>query len=360
LLIPVCVQLAFAQTPALDRSAQRAAVNKAAVLIVSGHPETTMMKVADDLAIALSDPQGSFRVVPVVGDGSEDNIRDLILLRHIDLAITDLTALEKMKRSQDVSQFLQREIAHIVTLFPDKLQLFAQTGIKSVKDLEGKRVGMGLKGSSTELHSQAIFDALRVKVTPVLRADIDSAEALIKGDIDAFMCFCASSPSIYQRLMFNLDLNILPIPFEAELQQDYLPATIVHEDFPSMVGKGDTIDTIAVTLAIVTYNWETGSPRYAAVSKFVESLFNNLPKLQKAPRHPGWRSVQISATAAGWLRFAAAAEWPTAQRSDALKEMRGAFNEFLEKYTSESSAKVENSDQIKLFEEFLVWRQSPR
>lgn len=319
-----------------------------------------MMKIADDLAIELSDPQGRFRIVPVVGDGSGDNVRDLILLRHIDLAITDLTALEKMKRSTDLSQLLPREIAHVVTLFPDKLQLFARTGIKSIKDLDGKNVGTGLKSSGTELHAQAIFDAFGVKVKPVSLAEIDAAEALIKGDIEAFICFCDSSPGIYQRLMFNVDIHILPVPFESELQQSYLPATIVHDDFPSFVRKGESIETVAVTLAIVTYNWEASSPRYAAVAKFVENLFDNLPKLQKTPRHPGWRSVQISATAAGWPRFAAAAEWQTAKRSDALQEMRGAFNVFLERYTSESSAKVKTSDQIKLFEDFLVWRQSAR
>ncbi len=55
---------ALAQTTAVDRNAQRAQVNNAAVMIVANRPDTSMMKIADDLAVTMSDPDGSFRVVP--------------------------------------------------------------------------------------------------------------------------------------------------------------------------------------------------------------------------------------------------------------------------------------------------------
>lgn len=358
LFLFACAQAASAQMSSMDHNAQRTELNDAAVLIMAGRPNSTMMKIADDLAIALSDKDGSFRIVPVVGDGARGNIRDLILLRHIDVGITDLSALERMKRSMDLGQLLLRKVAHVVTLFPDKLQILARTSIKSVKDLDGKLVSVGLKDSGTELHAQAIFDALDIHAKQVSLAAPDSAEALVKGEIDAFVCFCVNSPDIYQRVMFNVDLHLLPIPFETKLQRDYLPATLIHEEFPSFIGKNEVIDTIAVTIALFTYNWEEDSPRYTPVAKFVERFFDNLSELQKPPRHPGWRSVQISADAAGWPRFAAAKEWQMAQRSDALQQMRSAFSEFLQKYRSDSFARIEMSDQIKLFEDFLVWRQS--
>ncbi|NJM35635.1 MAG: ABC transporter substrate-binding protein [Rhodomicrobium sp.] len=304
----------MAQTSSQDRNAQRAEVNAAAVMIAASHPDTSMMKIADDMSVVLDDPQSGLRIVPVVGDGAIGNIRDVILLRNIDLGLTDLTALEHMRRSQNLSQFLAREIAHVVTLFPDKLSIMARTNISGIKALNGKKVSVGSKDGGAALHSEKIFKAFGINAQAVHLAPVDSAEALVKGEIDAFICFCLASPGVYQRVMFNTNLHMLPIPFEGGLQRDYLPATLTHEDFPSFISKGESVETVAVTLALVTYNWEKGNPRYNRVAKFVEQLFNNIQKFQSPARHKGWQSVQISATAPGWSRFAAAAEWQSSQR----------------------------------------------
>ena len=60
----------FGQTIPADRNAQRIQANNAAVMIAADHPDTSMMKIADDLAVTMSDPDGSFRVISVVGDGA--------------------------------------------------------------------------------------------------------------------------------------------------------------------------------------------------------------------------------------------------------------------------------------------------
>jgi TRAP-type uncharacterized transport system substrate-binding protein len=344
-----------AHSAPVDRNVQRAQENDAAVMIVAGRPDTSMMKIADDLSIALDDPDGNFRVVPVAGDGAAGNVRDIILLRNIDLAITDFTILNHMRQSRDLSQMLSREIAHVMTLFPEKLSILARTDIQSIEDLTGKRVSVGLRDSSSSVHAEKIFSALGVEPETVHLAEPDSALALDNGEIDAFMCFCLSSPGVYKQVMFNPDLRILPIPYAPGLQADYLPDTLVHTDFPSFITKDQTVDTLAVTLTLVTYNWEKGNPRYSRVAKFVERFFNNLPKLQQAPRHKGWQSVMISASAPDWPRFAAVDEWRTAQNADALQEMRVAFGEFLNRWET-ASAPVAETGQTQLFEEFLTWR----
>lgn len=347
---------AFAQGP--DRVQQRAAANDATVLMVADHPDTTMMRIADDLSIALRGSDAGFRVVPVAGDGAEANIRDIVLLRNMDVGITDLTALERMRRSRDLSQNLALEVSHVMTLFPDKLQILARTSVQSIADLAGRRVGVGMRDSGTATHSAEIFRALRIGVTRVELAPADAAQALVAGEIDAFVCFCLSSPGIYQKVMFNPDLHLLPIPFEGPLQADYLPASMSHEDFPAFIRRGESVETLAVTLALVTYNWPKGNPRYARVESFVKQLFAAMPKLQQPPRHPGWRGVQVSATAAGWPRFAAATEWQAEQRQEATDDMRVAFTEFLSRWTEETA--VREPAQNKLFEEFLNWRESGR
>jgi TRAP-type uncharacterized transport system substrate-binding protein len=343
----------------IDRNLQRAKENEAAVMIVAGRPESTMMRIADDLAIALNDPDSGFHVVPVVGDGGIGNVRDLVLLRNIDLAITDLTVLEDMKEAKDLSLALHREVAHVLTLFPDKLTILARKTIRSLEELSGKRVSVGIREGGTAIHAKKIFDALGVDPELAYLASPDAAEALVKGDLDAFACFCLNSPGIYQRVMFNPDLHILPIPYTPEIGDDYLPTALVHKDFPSFISKDESVATVAVTLALVTYNWKKGNPRYSRVEDFVKRLLNNFSALQKPPRHPGWSAVQISAKTQDWPRFAAVTEWQGGRNADALQEMRVAFSEFLDRWKPKP-ASGKRTEQTKLFEEFLAWQGRER
>lgn len=348
-----------AQAAQNERDAQRLRENRAAVMIAAGRPTTSMMKVADDLAVVLNDPEGGFRVVPVAGDGAKGNVRDLVLLRNIDMAITDLTVLESMKESKQLSKMLPREVAHVVTLFPDKITILARKDIETLQDLSGKRVSVGMAESGSAFHAQRIFAAAGIEVQTLNMAEPDSALALTRGQIDAFVCFCLNTPEVYQRVMFEPDLHLLPIPFSGELQRDYLPTTLVHRDFPSFIDDNETIDTLAVSLVLVTYNWQKGNQRYARVEDFVNRFLNNLAALRQQPRHKGWSSVQISASAPDWPRFAAVSEWQEDNKKEAIQDMRVAFNEFLDRWTP-AAAPIERNEQTKLFEEFLDWQRTSR
>lgn len=343
---------------AVDRNAQRDALNSSSVMISADHPDSTMMKLADDLSAVLRDGEDSVKVVPVVGDGARGNLRDLLLLRNIDLSLTDLVALKKVRESKEWSQAPWLEIAHVATLFPDTIQIFARKDIGNIKQLDGAKISIGLEGSGSELHGKQVLDALQLDYTPLHLTVPDSAQALVKGEIDAMICFCLSSPGLYKHLAFNLDIHILPVPFNPSLHADYLPATIEHEEFPYFIRKGERIETVAVTLALVTYNWKKDNERYARVEKFVESFFNNMSRLQSEPRHHGWKQVDLSAQAPGWPRFPAAQEWLDERRGQALQEMRVAFNEFLDRWSEPVAQEVKQNDQTELFEEFLRWRAS--
>lgn len=342
-----------------ERNADRRKENNSTVMIAAGRPDTSLMEIANDLSIVLKNAEDGFRVVPVVGDGAEGNVRDLILLRNIDLALTDLTVLKWMNQSTELSAMLSREVAHVVTLFPDKLSLLAKNSISDITELDGKRVSAGFEGSTESTHAKHIFKMLNIEVQLLDMASVDSADALSKGEIDAFLCFCLTSPSVYQRVMFDPDLHILPIPIDGSLQQDYRPAALSHEEFPAFIKKGETVNTLAVDLALVTYNWQKGSPRYALVSKFVERMLDNLDELRRPPRHKGWQTVQVNQELETFPRFAAVSEWQNSRKDDALQEMRVAFGEFLNQWAP-SNAPAAATEQTQLFEEFLAWQETTR
>jgi TRAP-type uncharacterized transport system substrate-binding protein len=338
-----------------DRETERRRENNSTVMIAAGRPDTSLMQIANDLSIIFKGTDDGFRVVPVVGNGTMANVRDLVLLRNIDLALTDLTVLNWMNQSKEISPALFREVAHVVTLFPDKLSVLARSDLNDITELDGKRVSVGLKGSTEAMHAEFIFRSLNINANLTYLASTDSAEALTKGDIDAFVCFCLASPTVYQRVMFDPDIKLLPIPFATALQQDYGQSSLSHEDFPSFIKQGETVETLAVELTLVTYNWQKGSPRYTRVAKFVEQFLNDLSKLRLSPRHKGWRVMQVSDDTPIWPRFAAVTEWQNSNKNEALQEMRVAFGEFLNQWKP-TSVPVVSTEQTQLFEEFLAWQ----
>jgi hypothetical protein len=49
--------------------------------------------------------------------------------------------------------------------------------------------------------------------------------------------------------------------------------------------------------------------RHHRLARFVETFFTKFPDLQKPPRHPRWKNVNLAATIDGWPRFQPAQEW---------------------------------------------------
>ncbi|MDZ4791475.1 MAG: TAXI family TRAP transporter solute-binding subunit [Hyphomicrobiales bacterium] len=351
--------LVEAYTPlSTAREERKIKVNSTVITMVADHPDSTLMKIADDLAIVISDLD-SMRVVPIVGDGAAGNVRDVVFLRNIDMGLTDLATLEHLKQTGEAGFDIANEIAYIAPLFDDKIQILARRGIKTLKQLEGRRVNVGLAGSGAAIHAKKILEAFDITAKISQTAQPDAVEMLIKGDIDAIVCFCLGSPGLYQRVMFNYDLHLLAIPWTDRLPPQYTPAKLTQQDYPAFIAKNKTVSTIAVSIVLVTYNWRKGDPRYERVASFVKRFFDRFSKLQEAPpRHIAWKTVSTSALLPGWKQFEAANAWIVASKQTVShRNLQLVFEEYLDQWTSENSPP---NQQNKLFEEFLTWQESRR
>ncbi len=80
-------------------------------------------------------------------------------------------------------------------------------------------------------------------------------------------------------------------------------------DYPSLIKPGERIPTVAVSTALVSYNWPAGSNRYQRVARFTDHLFSRIDKLQVAGFDPKWKTINLGATVPGLARFPAAQEW---------------------------------------------------
>ena len=84
-----------------------AKINNWTVGLAGGLPEGTFLRFAAEIARNVNDPE-NLRVLPVVTQGATDNVKDLLYLRGIDIAITNADVLEHFKTVERIPNIEKR------------------------------------------------------------------------------------------------------------------------------------------------------------------------------------------------------------------------------------------------------------
>ena len=331
-------------------------VNANTIAIVSGNLNATYLTIAYDLSAVLDDGD-TFRVLPVVGKGGGQNIKDVRFLKGVDLGITQSNLLPYYKKTNEIGT-LDDKIVYIAKLFNEEMHLIvrADSSISAIEQLAGKKVNFSDAGSGTQLSTRDIFERLGIAAHEVNMGQGDAFEKLKSGEIAATILIAGKPAASMGKLKVADGFRILPIGFAKPLQSDYLPATLSAEDYPGLIEPGRKIETVAVGAVLIAYNWPKYTDRYRRIQKFVDTFFPRLAEFQKAPRHPKWREANLAAVLPGWKRFEGAEEW-LRNRDKLVQGEREQFNQFLARRASASSA-VPQEDRDRLFQEFLQWTKA--
>ncbi|HEY2533805.1 MAG TPA: TAXI family TRAP transporter solute-binding subunit [Xanthobacteraceae bacterium] len=333
-------------------------INANTVAIVSGNINAAWLTIAYDLSAVLDDGN-NFRVLPVIGKGGAQNIRDVRYLKGIDLGITVTSVLGKFRRTGEIGN-IDNTICYITKLFDDEMHVIvrANSGITSLQQLDGKKVNFSDLGSATEVSAGDVFDRLGIRPIEVNMGQSDAYEKIKSGEITATIQFGGKPAPAIAKLRASDGWRLLPVPYDKRLQQDYLPSSLSSEDYPGLITKGQSIETIAYGAVMIAYNWPKDSDRYRRVAEFVDRFFSHFADFQKPPRHPTWREVNLAADLPGWKRFPEAQAWLDSHRGSAVKQAD--FNSFLAQRGEASSADLTVDQREELFREFLNWKNEER
>jgi uncharacterized protein len=335
-------------------------VNANTVELVSGSPSSddTYLRMAYDLAAVLNDGD-KFRVVPVVGIGGPQNIRDVRNLRGIDIGITQTSILNNFRRSNEQLGTFDNKIVYIAKLFNEEIHLVTGADISSIQQLRGRKVNLDMVGSGTNSSMRDIFRKLNIDVQEVNVEQIDAFEKLKRGEIAATVLI-AGKPARWMSTLKAADgLHFVAIPYSNAIGTDYLPATLSHEDYPDMIRPGDTVDTIAVEAVLIAYNWPKSTERYRRVESFVQAFFSRLADFQHPPRHSKWREVSLGTTLPGWSRFEPAETWiKDGHRPAAGSDPQSPLKDFLASRGTASGSADPIDQNEQLFQEFLKWKRA--
>jgi TRAP-type uncharacterized transport system substrate-binding protein len=280
-------------------------INSATIGLAAGLPEGAPLRFATELARIVDDGT-KMRVLPIVTRGPFENVNDLLYLRGVDAAIVNGDVLEHFKNDPKIGS-IDKRIHYLTHLFPSEVHVFVRPEIKSLEDLAGKPVNFNTHGTAAAYSGPIIFERLGIKLAAQFVPHPVALAEMAKSDKFAAVVFVSAKPlDPLVRRKWPEGFRFLPVPLTEELEEYYLPAQLEASDYPGLIAEGQSIETIAVPAVLAVYAWPRGSDRHDRIVRFIDYLFDRLPRLQQEPGyHPKWGELSLAGTVPGWRRFAA-------------------------------------------------------
>ena len=329
-------------------------INEGTVTVITAPAGGATSIFGSDMARVLDD-DATIRVLPVLGKGPVRNVVDIIYLKSIDMGAVAADVPEFYKLQYKVPDITSR-LRYIAKLYHNELHVIAPTSIKSIFDLAGKRiVAQTDVGYYT---AKVVFARLGIKASFDFRTDdARSIQKIIDGEADAYITSTGKVFPLGRAIKNeNRALHLVPVPYDRRLQDLYLPTTLSGEEYPNLLAPDQTIDTIATSVLLASFNWPENTERYNRVARFVDVFFSRIEEFHKPPRHPKWKEASISLTVPGWQRFKAADDWLARnRRTPAVEAERGQFEQFLA--DTGSVVVDEPAKREALFRRFLEWQK---
>jgi len=340
------------------RENYRSRLNENVVTIMAGSPSGTDLTIATDIAQVVDDGD-NLRVLPIVGRGVAQNVKDVMFLRGVDMGITQANVLKHYAKTGELGANFVEQVVYVAKLFNEEVHIVVRPDVTDIKELKGKAVNLGEPGSGTAITGRLLLDDLGIKVQESHLADADAIEKLKSGEIAAAM-FMAGKPAPVMAWLKGSGLKVLPIPYAKILEDSYYPATLTHDDYPELIAEGQSLDTVSVCAVLVAFNWSGDTVRYRKVAKFVDAFFSKFDELQKPPRHPKWREVNFAATLEGWHRSPAAQAWINRAKQGTSMASKSNFDSFLAQNGQAAGTPVSDEQRAELFKAFLEWNKNQR
>jgi TRAP transporter TAXI family solute receptor len=344
--------------------------NSWTVGVAGGQWDSTATRLAGELASVMSDD--TLRVVPMLTNGPDGNIFDLVYLRGADVAIVQADALTQAKADKSIA-YVDRRINYLAALPASPVFLLAKNGIHSLEDLRGKTVAVDLPGSSANVTGRAIFDGLGIAVNAVNLSRATAYDKLKAGEIDALVHIATPPDPFLATISPNDNIALVPVPASDKYTTAYPPTTLKSEDYPNLIASGATLDTLSVPMVLAIFNFSDTSDRNPRLHRFVDAFLKHLDELKKPPFHPQWKAVELTASVPGWTRYPSvqdfivksqtAAPKPAAVaevNNDAATKILGQFFVFLAQREKTSPNHGGDEDFDKIMKDFLVWRAAQK
>jgi TRAP transporter TAXI family solute receptor len=177
-----------------------------------------------------------------------------------------------------------KKLRTIAAIYPNYIQIVANadSGIKTLADLKGKRVAVGAPKSGTELNARDIFRGAGMSYKDFAKVEYlpfgESVELMKNRQLDATLISAGLGVAAIRDLATSVKIVIVPVPAdvvakigEAAYQAGTVPANTYN-------GQTDAVATVAIQNFLVSHEGVSTDAAY----KMTKAIFENLPALQAA------------------------------------------------------------------------------
>jgi TRAP transporter TAXI family solute receptor len=321
--------------------------------LVAGDAAGSETVLASDVADLFAS-SATLRVVPLVGDAGQNNIKRLLDEAHADIAFVAMDALAAA-RAEDQTGKLAERLQLVARLGPQEIHIVARQDIESPAGLVGQKVNIGPTGSSAAVTAKILFKLLGIAIEPVALEGAAAIEELKRGTIAATLVVGAKPVPLIADIAPGYGLHLLPIDFGASLAETYLPTSLRHDDYPNLIAPSASLPTLATGMALLAAKAKNDPGSRARLASFVDTLFSRLGELQTEDHHPKWREINLAAQLPGLTRTAAAEAWFAAHRADTVKPV--AVSRKIEAGAGEPPP-INSDHKEALFKAFIEWQRA--
>ena len=279
-------QLAQAQTQARAPTAASsgesntvAKVNNWTVGLAGGLPEGTFLRFGAEISRNLNDSD-DLRVLTIVTPGATDNVKDLLYLKGIDIAITHADVFEHFRNVEKIPN-IEKRVNFISEMYISELHVLVRPEINSFKDLNGKKVSFHTPGAGPSVTGPILFQRLGIKVEPVYVNNAIAYEKMKTGEIAALIHTVGKPNDLFTKNKNEHGFKFLAVPFD-KFDDFYVPSVFTDEDYPGYVKPGEKVETLGVQAVLAVYNWPRESDRFRRVSRFIDYYFDRFENFHAA------------------------------------------------------------------------------
>ncbi len=277
-------------------------LNDPVIRILGSDLSSELSYILRDVANVTSE-ENDIRVLSIFGDGSVNNINDLLYLPGIDAAIVQSDVLSNFRDESAVSN-LENKLAYVAQLGTTVGHLLARKANTTIQELEGKLVYIGEPGSGAYVTASNIFQRLNVSIQPIEDLGYQQAMAALKsGELEAVFWMEVPPVGLLSLASPSDDLHLLHIPTQAINSGVYDVRRLTVDDYPIIPGQ-EPIQTVTAKIALVAYNWPSDHRRYAKMKRFSRILEEKTEQLQNGDYHRSLTSANFYNDAGeGWKYF---------------------------------------------------------
>jgi uncharacterized protein len=215
---------------------------------------------------------------------SGENIR-LVNKKEAELALVQSDTLDFAYNAKESFKEAIKSMSTIAVLYPEIIQVVtrADSPIKSISDLKGKKVGVGAPGSGTEANFRQLMDIYGLAkgdVNSQYLSFSESAEAFKDRHIDAFIVTAGIPNAAIMDISTQHEVRIINIPSDMAAKLTGKYPFLASVTVPAGTYKNQTQDaaTVAVNAVLIVSNDLPADVVY----NMTKALFDNQAELASA------------------------------------------------------------------------------